>query len=99
MSDGFFVDPEALSGACAGVSELLRGLGEFRQVDTPSSAVFGHEELAVAAAEFQERWQGGVSELVQDTEVMYRRLVDTVAEYRRADEGGAALFLGVRGEG
>jgi hypothetical protein len=75
-------------------------MGEFVDVgERPAADVFGHEELAASTAEFQEQWRVGVSELVGDTSVIHQRLVDTVDEYRRVDEGAAALFRGVFGEG
>jgi hypothetical protein len=98
-SDGFFVDPVALSGACAGVSQLLGQMEEFVEVGEPaSSSVFGHEELAEAAEFFQERWRGGVASLASDVEVIHSRLGETLDEYRRVDQGAAALFRGVFGE-
>ncbi|MFL6126114.1 hypothetical protein [Actinophytocola sp.] len=91
-SDGFFVDLGALSLACAGVERLAGELGEVASLDEPPAGVFGHEELARAVGVFHERWRGGVEGLVTDTEVIHRRLVETVDEYRRVDSGVAAMF-------
>lgn len=99
-SDGFHVDPEALSEAHAGVGRLLRDLGQFTDLgpDQPSS-VFGHAELAASTAEFRERWQDGVRDLTGDLESILGRLGETVDEYRRADLEAAAEFRRLRGEG
>lgn len=96
-SERFVVDPDALSGARAEVGRLLRDMGEFVEVTVPPPDVFGHDELAESAAEFQERWKDGVDQLVGDTEGIHRRLLDTLDEYRRADRDLAALFREVRG--
>jgi hypothetical protein len=98
-SDGFHVDPEALSEAHAGVGRLLRDLGEFTDLgpDHPSS-VFGHSELAESTAEFRARWQGGVRDLSRDLESILGRLGETADEYRRADLEAAAEFRRLRGE-
>ena len=50
-SDGFYVDPDALSHANDGVGHLLREMDEFADLtsDQPDS-VFGHAELAESAA-------------------------------------------------
>lgn len=92
-SGGFSVDLQALSGASAAVGRLAGELGEVASLgDLPPSSVFGHEELGAAVASFHERWRGGVGELVEDVEVIHRRLVDTVDEYWRVEGGVAARF-------
>jgi hypothetical protein len=92
-SDGFVVDPAALSEAHAGIGRLLRDMNELArpQPGCPPS-VFGHAELAASAEEFHERWQGGVDGLVNDTESIRSRLGETVTEYRRVEESIVAVF-------
>jgi hypothetical protein len=86
-SDGFVVDPRALSDAHAGIGRLIRNMDEFTRLEaSPSPAVFGHAELAVAAEEFHGRWESGVAGLARDTESIHRRLGDTIAEYLRVEE-------------
>jgi hypothetical protein len=95
-SDGFFVDPDALSVARAGVGRLVGELREFAGVG-PASDVFGHERLARAVDEFHERWRGGVRALAAEGESLHRRLGETIAEYRRIDEDVAGVFRGIHG--
>jgi hypothetical protein len=89
-SDGFFVDPEALSGAHADIGRLLGELETFTLDSDRPSSVFGHDELAESAKEFHERWKSGIEELAGDTETLYRRLGDTISEYRQVDAEVAA---------
>jgi hypothetical protein len=98
-SDGFTVDPGALSTAHAGIGRQLRDMNELvgLKPDHPPS-VFGHVELAESVAEFHDRWQTGVDGLVKDTESIHRRLGETVSEYRRIDESVAAVFDRLRGD-
>jgi hypothetical protein len=98
-SDGFHVDPEALSEARAGVARLLGDLGQLDLGPDHPPSVFGHSELAESTAEFRERWQGGVQDLTGDLESILGRLGETVEEYRRADLEAAAEFRRLRGEG
>lgn len=62
-----------------------------------SADVFGHDELAGATLDFQQRSKDGVGGLVDDTEVIHRRLVDSVEEYRRVDSEIAEIFQRVEG--
>lgn len=94
-SDGFFVDPDALSSARAGVGRLLGELSDFAGTGPPA-AVFGHERLAQAVDGFHDRWRGGVRRLAADGASLHRRLGETVAEYRRIDEDIADLFRRIR---
>lgn len=98
-SDGFHVDPEALSQASAGVGRLLGDLGRLDLGPDHPPSVFGHSELAESIAEFRERWQGGVRDLTGDLEAIPGRLGETAEEYRRADLEAAAEFQRLRGEG
>jgi hypothetical protein len=92
-SDGFFVDPDALSDANANVGRLLRDMDDFAELkpDEPDS-VFGHTELAESATEFHDKWQDGVQEMSEDTASIHQRLGDTIQHYRRLDEEVAAHF-------
>ena len=96
-SDGFYVDPDALSHANDGVGRLLRDMDGFADLtsDQPDS-VFGNVELAESAAEFRDKWQDGIKELSTDAESIHRRLADTIEEYRRVDEDTAANFARIR---
>ena len=96
-SDGFYVDPDALSHANDGVGRLLRDMDGFADLtsDQPDS-VFGNAELADSAAEFRDKWQDGIKELSTDAESIHRRLADTIEEYRRVDEDTAANFARIR---
>lgn len=86
-SDGFVVDPGALSDAHAGIGRLIRNLDEFAQLEaSPPPSVFGHGELAASAEKFHDRWQSGAAGLVRDTESIHQRLGETIAEYRRIEE-------------
>ena len=91
-SDGFFVDPEALSGAHADIGRLVGGMAEFQLDSDHSPTVFGHDELAESAREFHERWQDGIAELADEAERIHRRLGDTIDAYRRVDAENAALI-------
>ncbi|HEX6352258.1 hypothetical protein [Actinophytocola sp.] len=91
-SDGFFVDPAALSGAQADIGRLLGDMAEFKLDPDHSPSVFGHDELAESAKEFHDRWQDGVEELADETERIYRGLGDTIGEYKRVDAENAALI-------
>lgn len=64
--------------------------------DYPPS-VFGHAELAESVSGFHDRWQSGAEGLVKDTELIHRRLGETVSEYRRIDDSVAAVFDRLRG--
>lgn len=91
-SDGFFVDPEALSDAHAGIGRLLGEMEAFTlSADHPAS-VFGHDELAESAKEFHEQWKHGIAELAGQVAAIHGGLGETIDEYRRADEENAALF-------
>jgi hypothetical protein len=92
-SDGFFVDPDALSDANEDVGRLLRDMDDFAELkpDQPDS-VFGDAELAESATEFHEKWQDGIQELSEDTASIHERLTDTIQHYRRLDEEIAAHF-------
>ena len=92
-SDGFFVDPDALSDANDGVGRLLRDMDDFAELkpDEPDS-FFGDSELAESATEFHEKWQDGIQELSEDTTSIHRRLTDTIQHYRRMDEEIATHF-------
>lgn len=93
-SDGFSVDPDALSQVQDGVGRRLRDMHEITVPDPADG--FGDDEVAdevaKAAAEFREAWSGGVGELVRETESFHERLGETIAEYRRADEAAAGDF-------
>lgn len=98
-SDGFSVDPNALSHARDGVARLLRDMGEFTTPgpSTPASA-FGHDELAEATAEFQETWSDGVRDLSADTASFHEQLNETINVYRRVDDDAAVAFDRLRDE-
>ncbi len=92
-SDGFFVDPDALSDANDGVGRLLRDMDAFAPLrPDQADSVFGHDELAESATEFHDKWQDGIKELSEDTASIHQRLGDTIAHYRRVDEEVAASF-------
>lgn len=92
-SDGFVVDPAALSEAHAGIGRLVRDMNELvRLKPSHPPSVFGHSELAASAEEFRERWQGDVDGLVRDSERIHARLGETVTEYRRVEESIVAVF-------
>lgn len=92
-SDGFFVDPDALSDANAGIRRLLRDIGEVTDLPPELRAdAFGHAELAKHAGEFRDRWQNGIKDLSATAESLHDRLGATTDHYRRVDEDIAAGF-------
>lgn len=97
-SDGFFVDPDALSAAKARVGDLLDDLGDnvAQPAENHRSDTFGNDELARSAADFAERWQDGVQELTEDARSFHDRLGETADHYRRMDEDAATAFDRIR---
>lgn len=83
---GFFVDLDALGGAASGITDVLAELGT-RLVDDvgcdPGS--LGHDRLADAVEDFCNCWRQGVNTLVQDSQQIADRLVQTADTYRQAD--------------
>lgn len=99
-SDGFFVDPGALSEANADVGRLLHEMDDFGELKPgQQDSVFGDAQLAESVTEFQDKWQDGIKELSEDTASIHRRLTDTIAHYRRVDEEIAAGFDKLRDGG
>jgi hypothetical protein len=91
--DGFFVDPDGLSDADAGVGRLLRNLDELADIPPELQAdAFGNAELAKSVAEFGDRWQDGIKNISADAESLREGLGATADHYRRVDEGIAAEF-------
>jgi hypothetical protein len=97
-SDGFFVDPDALSAAKARVGDLLDDLGDnvAQPAENHRPDAFGNDELARSVGVFAERWQDGVQELTDDARSFHDRLGETADHYRRLDDNAAAAFDRIR---
>lgn len=69
-------------------------------IDCPADA-FGHDRLATTVAEFCERWDQGVSNLVEDGQEISGRPAQCVQVHRETDEAVRAHLEGVvqRGSG
>jgi hypothetical protein len=93
QSDGFFVDPGALSDGRDQVGRLLGGLDEVARFGSGSPVVdFGHDAVADAVGSFYEQWGTGIDGLAADGERLHRKIGDTLETYRRVDEDIAASF-------
>lgn len=90
-SDGFGVDPEALSAARDRIGRLAAELAEPPR-DAPSADAVGHERLHGAVTEFAEREKRGLAILSHELESIRHRLAETIRTYRERDEDAAGRF-------
>jgi hypothetical protein len=98
-SDGFSVDPGELDKITHDVGQAARDMTEVARMPELPAKVFGHDDLAKSAAEFQDSWQHGVEELSRDVGTIYSGMGEIVRHYRRVDEDVAARFDAIgRGE-
>lgn len=102
MAGGFRVDLVALTDAADGVRTTLEAMRKrpVSDIDAPADA-FGHARLAATVADFCDRWNEGVTNLVADAEEISGRLDHSVHAYRQADEAARAHVEGLlqRGSG
>lgn len=96
MGDGFRVDLSALADASEGVQATIEAMGQRKvgDIDAPSDA-FGHDRLAETVADFCDRWNEGVNNLVEDAEEISGRLAQCLQDYRQTDEAAQAHFEGI----
>ncbi|MFR9728113.1 hypothetical protein ACL03H_02720 [Saccharopolyspora sp. MS10] len=96
MGDGFRVDLSALTDAYEGVHATIESMGkrQVSDIDAPADA-FGHDRLADAVADFCDRWNDGVSNLVEDAKEISGRLAQCLHAYRQTDEAARAHLEGI----
>jgi hypothetical protein len=87
MSNGFYVDFDALRRAADGVTETLNAMAtkKVSDVDAPKSA-FGHDEVADVVRDFCDRWEIGVEHLAKDGGEIPDRLNLSVTAYEKAEK-------------
>lgn len=90
---GFSVVADALISASAGVTATLATLRgcPVRLLD-PGPAALGDATFAAALTDFCDRWQRGVTALVDDGEQYDNRLRDAASTYIGMDVGLAAVL-------
>lgn len=96
MTEGFRVDLSALSSAAEGVQETIDSMNkrQVRDIDCPADA-FGHDRLATTVANFCDRWNLGVHNLIDDAQEISGRLAHCVQVYRQTDAAVQAHFEGM----
>jgi hypothetical protein len=93
-SEGFAADLEVLGAARDRLGRLTDELAASPAREVPGSDAFGHAGLADAVREFADGEQRGLALLAGEAEGIRHRLAETIEDYRKADDDGAALFEG-----
>ncbi|GAA4783834.1 hypothetical protein GCM10023200_16690 [Actinomycetospora chlora] len=101
MSDGYQVDVTALRAAADGIARTVGQVSAHPVAGLADGGdALGHPRLATSLAAFCERWQAGVTRLVEDGRAAGDHLGQAGAAYSRADEAGHQGLDGVvRGTG
>ena len=99
MATGFSVDLNALEQAASGVEGLLDEFGQSTVTSIAlSSSEVGHDGLANALSGFLDRWQYGVTNLVNDGKEVSSRLTANVNAYRAAEDDTRTRIENINGE-
>ncbi len=95
----FEVDLQAMAGAAKGIAETVKLFQDKDVGDlVPSAAQVGDETLWAAVDEFQDRWERGTKNMVEDAEEAGGRLGKVVMNYLEYEQSGKETFAGVKGE-
>ncbi|WP_379604631.1 hypothetical protein [Quadrisphaera sp. GCM10027208] len=90
---GFGVELDALITAAEGIVAAVQ---QFKDEDVndllPVRAAAGSDDLAAALDEFDDRWERGVNNLMEDVAEVGGRLAETAMEYLEAERRVAARF-------
>lgn len=90
---GFRVELDALITAAEGIVAAVQ---QFKDEDVndllPVRSAAGSDDLAAALDEFEDRWERGVNNLMQDVAEIGGRLGETVMEYLEAERRVATRF-------
>jgi hypothetical protein len=89
----FEVDLQGLVKAAQGMSDTVQ-LFKDKDVEdlVPTEESLGHEAVWSAVAEFKDRWERGMNNLVEDVEEMSGRLSKVAMNYADFDEQGASTL-------
>lgn len=100
MSNGFYVDLDALTNAGRGAASLMQELDQHNVSDIAcDGSAVGHDRLSSALDSFCQRWQTGVKNLSNDGNKLSQHLLDTVASYTEADQRGSDLLSAIEVDG
>lgn len=91
----FEVDLQSLVQAAQGLSETVQ-LFKDKDVEdlVPTEESLGHDAVWGAVAEFKDRWERGMNNLVEDVEEMSGRLGKVAMNYADFDKHGASTLRG-----
>jgi hypothetical protein len=93
MSGGYQVDLTALQAAADGIARTVGQVGAHPVASLSNDAgALGHQRLATSFAGFCERWQAGISYLVEDGRAAGEHLGVAAAAYLRAEDATRGSF-------
>jgi hypothetical protein len=96
MSDGYQVDLAALRAAADGIARTVGQVSAHPVASLSASAdSLGHQRLAASLGRFCERWQAGVTHLVEDGRAAGDHLGAAAAAYTRAEDATRGQLDGV----
>ena len=94
MSGGYVVDLTALRAAADGIARTVGQVSAHPVASVPTGAgALGHQRLAASLAGFCERWQTGVTVLIEDGRAAGEYLDVAAAAYLRAEDATVAIDL------
>ncbi|NTW41709.1 MAG: hypothetical protein HGA44_17825 [Cellulomonadaceae bacterium] len=92
----FDVDLGALVAASRGMSSAIELMRAKDVADlVPDGAALGHDAVRGATAEFVERWERGITTLVQDVDELAGRLGRVAMNYADMDTAGQTALSAV----
>lgn len=87
MSDGYQVDLTALRAGADGIARTVDQVSAHPVASLSTGAgALGHQRLATSLSGFCERWQAGVTHLVEDGRAAGEHLGVAAAAYVRAED-------------
>jgi hypothetical protein len=93
VSDGYQVDLSALRAAADGIARTVGQVGAHPVTSlTTAAGALGHERLAASLTGFCERWQAGITHLVEDGRAAGAHLGVAAAAYLRAEDATQGSF-------
>lgn len=96
MADGYQVDLAAMNAAADGITRTLGQIDAHPVASLATSrGALGHHRLAASLDAFCERWQAGITVLVQDGRAAGEHLTQAAAAYGRTEGATREGFAGM----